>query len=67
MAHTVSVHSLNENHHCQDLACEDLLHTSTSPQVETVRTCELAKCRGDEGGCRCCQRAARSSRPVMEV
>ena len=30
-------------------ACEDLLHASTSPQVETARTYELAKCRGNEG------------------
>jgi len=30
-------------------ACEDLLHASTLPQVETARTYELAKCRGNEG------------------
>lgn len=29
-------------------ACEDLLHASTPPQVETVRAYELAKCRGNE-------------------
>jgi hypothetical protein len=29
-------------------ACEDLLHASTPPQVETARACELAKCRGNE-------------------
>jgi hypothetical protein len=31
------------------MACEDLLHASTPPQVETARTYELAKCRGNEG------------------
>ena len=29
-------------------ACEDLLHASTPPQVETARAYELAKCRGNE-------------------
>ena len=29
-------------------ACEDLLHASTPPQVETARKDELAKCRGNE-------------------
>ena len=32
----------------EDGACEDLLHASTSPQVETARAYELAKCRGNE-------------------
>jgi hypothetical protein len=36
--------------HCASRAraCEDLLHASTSPQVETARAYELAKCRGNE-------------------
>jgi hypothetical protein len=42
--------------------CEDLLHASTSPQVEIARNCELAKCRGDEGGRRRRRRAARARR-----
>ena len=29
-------------------ACEDLLHASTPPQVETARAYELAKCRDNE-------------------
>jgi hypothetical protein len=33
----------------EPLVCEDLLHASTPPQVETARTYELAKCRGNEG------------------
>ena len=31
-------------------ACEDLLHASTPPQVETARAYELAKCRAMRDG-----------------
>jgi hypothetical protein len=42
-------------------ACEDLLHASTSPQVETAHNCELARRKGNEGGRRY-QRAAHARR-----
>jgi hypothetical protein len=32
-----------------DALCEDLLHASTPPHVETARTYELDKCTGNEG------------------